>query len=396
MSVAGAKPRIVLLRGHHANVWDLAPWGLLLDEFDVSVLVTGSNVHQAEGLAIPAVKVRTPRDKLPGSGRLTGGAAYAAGERYLGLERLLAGADIVHGAEIGTWHSAQAARLKPRLGFAFALTVWETLAWRDTFRWPRERAYRRVTIPAVDRCLAATERARAGLLLEGVEDARIAVCPPGIDLDHFATAAATAPAGDGVHRILSAGRLVWEKGHQDVLRAFAALRDGLFGPPRSDVVLEIVGSGPEEAKLKRYAADLGLGDAVTFVPTVPYAQMPARFAAASCLVLASLPVRVWEEQFGMVLVEAAAAGTPIVACATGAIPEVLGDGGALVGAGDWIGLARALAAGPLAGPAPAPRVPADRTRLDAYSTAAAAERLRTHYRELLVERSPSRPARASR
>ena len=390
-----ARPRVVLLRGHHANVWDLAPWGLLTDDYDVTVLVTGSNVHQVDGLAIPAVHVRTPRDVLPG-GRVAGGLAYAAGERYLGLERHLAGADVVHGAEIGTWHSAQAARLKPRLGFMLALTVWETIAWRETYRWTRERAYRRAALDGADAFLATTERARAGLLLEGAPAERVEVCPPGVDVDHFATAAAAAPTDGGAHRILSAGRLVWEKGHQDVLRAFAALRLGLFDAPRTDVVLEIVGSGPEEAKLKRYAADLGVADAVAFVPTVPYAEMPARFAAASCLVLASLPVRTWEEQFGMVLVEAAAAGTPIVACATGAIPEVLDGAGTLVGAGDWIGLARALVAGPLAGPAPAPRVAADRERLARYTAQAAADRYRALYERLLAERSPSRPARASR
>jgi glycosyltransferase involved in cell wall biosynthesis len=389
------KPRVVLLRGHHANVWDLAPWGLLGDEFDVSVLVTGSNVHQVEGLSIPAVTVRTPRDLLPG-GRAAGGLAYVAGERYIGLERVLAGADIVHGAEIGTWHSAQASRLKRRLGFALALTVWETIAWRDAYRWPRERAYRRAALAAADAFLATTERARAGLLLEGVPAERVEVCPPGVDVDHFASMAASPPASDGVHRILSAGRLVWEKGHQDVLRAFAALRLGLFGPPRGDVELEIVGSGPEEAKLKRYAADLGVADAVAFVPTVPYAEMPARFSAASCLVLASLPVHAWEEQFGMVLVEAAAAGTPVVACATGAIPEVLDGSGALVGAGDWIGLARTLASGPLAGPAPAPRVAPDDERLARYTSEAAAKRYQAVYRRLLAERSPSSPARASR
>jgi len=402
---AGAKrPRVVLLRGHHANVWDLAPWGLLRDEFDVSALVTGSNVHQVDGLAIPAVRVRTPRDVLPG-GRVAGGLAYLAGERYLGLERHLAGADVVHSAELGTWHSAQAARLKPRLGFALALTVWETIAWRETYRWPRERAYRRAALDGTDAFLATTERARAGLLLEGAEAERIEVCPPGVDVEHFAAAAATAPAADGVHRILSAGRLVWEKGHQDVLRAFAALRRGLFAAPRTDIVLEVVGSGPEEAKLKRYAAELGVADAVAFVPTVPYAEMPAHFARASCLVLASLPVQAWEEQFGMVLVEATAAGTPIVACATGAIPEVLDGHGTLVGAGDWIGLARALASGPLAEPAPAPRVAPDRERLLRYTSEAAAERYRSVYRSLLAERdgaadvdprAPSRPARPSR
>src|SRR6185312_14053654 len=143
-------------------------------------------------------------------------------------------------------------------------------------------------------------------------------------------------------------------------------------------------SGPEEEKLKRYAEELGVASHVAFVPTIPYAQMPARYAAASCLVLASLPVRAWEEQFGMVLVEAMAAGTPIVACATGAIPEVLGDAGTLVGAGDWIGLARALAAGPLAGPAPAPRHAIAPERLAPYDARAAADRCRTIYRRLLA------------
>jgi glycosyltransferase involved in cell wall biosynthesis len=269
------------------------------------------------------------------------------------------------------------------------LTVWETIAWRDTYRWPRERSYRRAVVPAADRCLAATERARAGLLLEGIDAERIEVCPPGVNIEHFATAAAAVPVTDGVHRILSAGRLVWEKGHQDLLRAFAAVRRGLFGPPRSDVVLEIVGSGPEDAKLKRYAAELGVAGAVSFVPTVPYAQMPARYAAASCLVLASLPVRAWEEQFGMVLVEAMAAGTPIVACATGAIPEVLQSSGVLVGAGDWIGLARALADGPLTLPAPTPRLPVEAGLIERYSTEAAAERLRTVYRRVLASRPAS-------
>ena len=74
--------------------------------------------------------------------RAAGAAAYAVGERYLGLRELLAGADVVHAAEIGTWFSAQAARLREALGFRLVLTVWETIAWRDTYRWPRERGYR--------------------------------------------------------------------------------------------------------------------------------------------------------------------------------------------------------------------------------------------------------------
>jgi glycosyltransferase involved in cell wall biosynthesis len=392
MSASIRRPRVVLLRGHHANVWDLRPWERLRDSYDIAVLVTGSNVHQVEGLDLEVVHVRTPRDRLPG-GRVAGAAAYAIGERYLGLERHLAGADIVHAAEIGTWFAAQAAGLRDRLGFALALTVWETIAWRDAYRWPRERGYRRRVLPTVDRFLPTTERARDGLLLEGVAADRMTVCPPGIDLDHFAAGSAPPRV---THRILSAGRLVWEKGHQDVLRAFAALRAGLAGPRRDDVELLVVGDGPERGRLQRYARELGIADAVEFRPTVPYDDMPSLYASASALVLASLPTRTWEEQFGMVLVEALAARTPVIACSSGAIPEVLGGEGTLVYPGDWLGLARALN-DRLSGP-PAARADVDRERLQRFSSAAAAERLRAIYGDLLdsTGRSPMRPATASR
>ena len=82
----------MLLRGHHANVWDLRPWERLRDDYDIAVLVTGSNVHQVEGLELEIVPVRTPRDALPGT-RLAGGAAYALGERY---RRLIDGLEAIH------------------------------------------------------------------------------------------------------------------------------------------------------------------------------------------------------------------------------------------------------------------------------------------------------------
>jgi glycosyltransferase involved in cell wall biosynthesis len=389
---AGTRPRVVLLRGHHANVWDLRPWERLRDEYDVAVLVTGSNVHQVEGLDLEIVPVSTPRDALPGT-RVAGAAAYALGERYRDLETHVATADIVHAAEIGTWFAAQAAGLHPRMGFALALTVWETIAWRSTYRWPRERGYRTSVLAAGDHFLPVTERAHDGLLLEGVAPERMTVCPPGINLEHFASATASPRT---THRILSAGRLVWEKGHQDVLRAFAALRRVLAGTAHTDVELLIVGDGPERGKLERYARELGLAGSVEFRPTVPYDDMPALYASASALVLASLPTRRWEEQFGMVLVEALAAGTPVVACSTGAIPEVLGGEGTLVPPGDWLGIAQALAE-TTAG-APAARADVDRVRLQRFSSAAAADRLRAIYRALLERtgRSPKRPATASR
>ena len=84
----------------------------------------------------------------------------------------------------------------------------------------------------------------------------------------------------------------------------------------------IVGAGPERARLLRYAEDLGIDSRVE-IRAVPYDEMPSVFASASCVVLASLPMPTWEEQFGLVLAEALAAGAPIIASTSGAIPQVL-------------------------------------------------------------------------
>jgi glycosyltransferase involved in cell wall biosynthesis len=100
-------------------------------------------------------------------------------------------------------------------------------------------------------------------------------------------------------------------------------------------------------------------------------------------VLASLPTPFWEEQFGMVLAEAMAAHVPVVAASSGAIPEVVGASGTLFAPGDWRGLADALARGPLAAEPGSRRVP-EAERLERYSSAAAAARLRVAYDELLA------------
>jgi glycosyltransferase involved in cell wall biosynthesis len=365
--------RVVLLRGRQANPWDLRPWEDLGPEYEVQALVPGGNLYDTSLLGLTRVPVRTLSDAVPG-GRAGDLAARALGERYLGLEKHLAGAGIVHAAELGYWFSWQAARLRARLGFKLVLTVWETLPFLDAYRNVRTRRYRREVLAAADLFLATTERARDALLLEGAPPERVRVSGPGIDVDRFAVARTPVPPEDGGHLVLSVGRLVWEKGHQDLLRALAELRRA----GRDDVRGLIVGQGPEEGRLRRYASDLGLDGVVRFAGSAPYEEMAGFYARASCLVLASIPIRYWEEQFGMVLIEAMAAHLPIVASSSGAIPEVVGGSGTLFAPGDWRGLADVLAHGPLAGPPAARRAP-EPGRLEGFSSAAAAERLAAAY-----------------
>lgn len=377
---------MVVLRGHQTNPWELRPWQELSDRYDVAYLSSSRSWFDTSGLTLPAVPARTLRGLLP-AGRVGDLAVRVPGDRYLGLRALLTGADVVHAQELGYWYSMQAARLKERLGFRLVLTMWETLPFLDAYRNVRTRPYRRAVLAAGDLFLAATERARTALLLEGAAAERIRVCPPGIDTARFRPPAAprTLPAEP---LVLSPGRLVWEKGHQDALRAVAALRRGVVTAPDGRTLrprLLIVGDGPERERLHRYAAELGIAEAVELRSFVPYERMPELYAEASCMVLGSLPTWSWEEQFGMVIAEALAAELPLVLSASGAIPEVGGDVADYVTPGDWIGLAQALARGPLSG---APPRAGMRERAASFSVAAAAERLAAAYDELLA--GPSR------
>jgi glycosyltransferase involved in cell wall biosynthesis len=382
-------PSVLIVRGHLSSPWELRPWLELPDRYEVSCLLTGSNRYGVpEGLR--TVPVRTLRDLLP-RGPLGELPAVVLGDRYLSADEAFAEADIVHGAELSFWFAADAARRRRQQGFRLVQTVWETLPLLFAYRNRHARRFREQVLAETDLFLPATERAALALQLEGVPPRRMVVCPPGIDTERFSTP--PVPQASTVHTIVSPGRLVWEKGHQDALRALALLHRGIVRTPAGEIVrprLLIVGAGPEESRLRAHAADLGLSGAVE-IRSVPYEEMPRVFAQASAMVLASqssataalhpfdIPHAFWEEQFGLVLAEAMAAGLAIVTTTSGAIPEVVrGAPVELVAPGDWPAIARALAAGPLSRPAGA-RVSYPDEIVRRYSTGAAAERLADVY-----------------
>jgi glycosyltransferase involved in cell wall biosynthesis len=367
-------------------------WEPLTDRFDVAYLYGKRNEFDPGELKLRPVEIGTRRDRAP-KGRIGDLVTGVIGDDYVGLEEKLQGFDIVQGAELSFWFAAALARARSAGGrFKLVQTVWETIPFLEAYRNRHARTFRKDVLAGTDLYLAATERARAALRLEGVPDERITVSPPGIDVERFRPAGPIEPPTE--HIVLSPGRLVWEKGHQDVLRAVAALRDGLVGEPLAPPRIVMIGRGPEEERLRAYASELGLADRVE-IRSVPYDDMPSVYAQASCMVLASMPMsgagfhtfdipRVfWEEQFGLVLAEGMAAGLDIVTTTSGAIPEVVGESGSYFAPGDWLGLAQLLRDGPLSRP-PGERVEHPPERVERYSTAAAAERLGAVYDRLLA------------
>ena len=118
------------------------------------------------------------------------------------------------------------------------------------------------------------------------------------------------------------GRLVEEKGLADAV-------DALHRCPPS-VRLTLVGSGPYQAELEQRIAHLELSDRVHFLPARPLEQLPPLMNALDALLLPSRTTASWKEQFGRVIIEAHACGTPVIGSNSGAIPEVIGGGGLVV------------------------------------------------------------------
>jgi phosphatidyl-myo-inositol alpha-mannosyltransferase len=129
------------------------------------------------------------------------------------------------------------------------------------------------------------------------------VIPNGVDVARFASAVPIARWQDGIPNVLFVGRHEPRKGLLDLLKAHRILRK-----TGSQSRLLIVGSGPQEREARRYVATRGLQE-VEFLGRVTDAEKAQLFRTAD--VYASPATG--GESFGIVLLEAMAAGTPIVA-----------------------------------------------------------------------------------
>jgi glycogen(starch) synthase len=135
--------------------------------------------------------------------------------------------------------------------------------------------------------------------------------------------------------VLCLGRIVRDKGFDLAVEALAAV-----GRRIPAVRLLIAGDGPERPALERQAQELGIADAVRFAGWVSPEAVPALINEATLVVMPSR----WEEAFGLVALQAAQMGRPVVATRVGGLPEVVlhGETGLVVGKEDGAALAEAI------------------------------------------------------
>jgi glycosyltransferase involved in cell wall biosynthesis len=241
--------------------------------------------------------------------------------------------DVLHTHQVGAlWHLGQAAG-HVSLPVVHTEHSDQVLLARGFVAQLKARLmWRRVAALADRFCCVSEDIARSARRWATVPRQKIEVVPNGIDVTAFTAPASVAdirlslgiPAGALV--VGSVGRLVEVKRHDLLIEAFADLQErGRL----NNTWLLIVGDGPERDRLQRLAADFGVGELTIFAG---YQAEPERLLRA--MDLFALTSR--HEGLPLALLEAWAAGVPVVASSVGAIPQTVvhGVSGMLFPSGD--------------------------------------------------------------
>jgi teichuronic acid biosynthesis glycosyltransferase TuaC len=222
--------------------------------------------------------------------------------------------DLIHAhAALPCGHAASLLRRK--LGIPFVVTVHGNDAYstyqvnRQAGRWCQR--FSESVYTSAERVICISRRVSERVLENKKVRANIGIVYNGVDETLFSPSAEV-----NSQNILSVGNLISTKGHELLLRAFAAVHDDFVG-----ATLEIIGDGPEREKLRELARELGIAGRTRFLGRRSRAEVAEAMRASAIF---ALPSR--DEGLGCVYLEAMAAGEPTIACRNQGIGEIIQHG----------------------------------------------------------------------
>ena len=206
-------------------------------------------------------------------------------------------------------------------------------------------------LPCMDRVICNSQHTQTECIRCGAPAAHCPVVSPGVDSgmqlgmpdperQSRASRWGVEVAVAGRHVMLTAGRLVPRKGvARFVAEALPQLRR-----KRNDWVYLVAGEGPERARIEGAIGRHGLSEHVELLGAISDADLWAAYILADVFVMPNVPMAGNPEGFGMVVLEARAAGTPVVAADIEGIREAAGgaEDSTLVQPADWPALLAAI------------------------------------------------------
>ena len=233
--------------------------------------------------------------------------------------------DIIHAGDLYP-QGFTALLLRKILGLPYIVYCHgEEITQTDRFRYqPKVRNW---IYKNADAVIANSEFARHNLLRIGVRPERITKITPGVDAKRFRPQIPNLNLRrqynlQGKTVILTVARLVPRKGHRAALEGFAAISRQF---PEAHYL--IVGTGPEEAHLRRLTQELQIQEQVTFAGLVPGTILPELYGLCDIMLLANRQETNGDvEGFGIVFLEANAAGKAVIGGRSGGAVEAVLDG----------------------------------------------------------------------
>ncbi|HDN95365.1 MAG TPA: glycosyltransferase family 1 protein [Nitrospirae bacterium] len=342
----GNKLKIGIILDNKVNKWALQRFEPLKDKYDITVFVGQRNGYDITSIELKKVFLSHSREialllqhPVEAYKRVLRAPYKRMDFYYFSLQKYLKDMDVVYTCDL--MRSAYTlACLKEKFRYKLIVSWWENIPYRSVFD-KKMDFYKNRVMDKVDLFLPFTRAAKTALQIEGVADKKLKVIYPGVDLERFS------PGEKPLHLmnklnipetsfiILYVGKLVSWKGVHNLIYMAKILKERGI----ENFSVAVAGKGAQKENMKKIMQDSGTEDHFRFLDFVSYDDMPDVHRMADVLVLPSYPIIYWQEQFGMVLAEAMASGTPIISTLTGSIPEVLGDAAMLIPPGDFAMLA---------------------------------------------------------
>lgn len=286
-------PRIAFIRGSYANPFELQSYSTIATAIPFTVISSQKTIAPVHSLALWSPADISSHWIFEGIARRFGGSQY-----LMGLTETLKNFDVIHTADPYYPYSYQASKT----GKPLIVTYWETRAHMNESIWAM-RKIKYAVLQHAHTVLCYTKKSKQAVIDEGVDRKKVVQLYPAVDTLRF-----TPSYKRGKYTLLFVGRLVPEKGIAVLLQAFKMAREVI-----PNLKLRVIGKGPLESLCRTYGAEVG---------TRRYSDIVHEYHRATCMVVSSLTTPTWEEQFGMVLLEAMATATPLIATQSGAIGEV--------------------------------------------------------------------------